>query len=154
MHLERGQKYNKTKCSSVFFSSFITAIGCWSALLLFWSIVSCWLNSWPSHWWCSVNGFRGCCWLARMIIVEWANELSKMLNSHCKLLNIFFFWIIFSKNQIIEFWWMIWFWLSCIHSAVTNCLYFVLTAFIVISVQFCHVVLIYLLLSGVVLLQQ
>ena len=75
----------KTKRSSVLFNLFISAIG-WLALFSF-----CWFDCWLGHWWSNVNSLKSCCWLVKIIFIKQANELSKMLNGRCKLLDIFFF---------------------------------------------------------------
>ena len=49
---------------------------CWSSPLLFGGELDCW----PSHWWRSVNGRKSCCRLVRMVLVERANELPKVLD--------------------------------------------------------------------------
>ena len=74
---EKAKNTIKTKCSSVFFSSVVSVIAWWLASLLFWSRLS---DGWPGHWWCSVDGLRGCCWLVKMILVERADKLLKVLN--------------------------------------------------------------------------
>ena len=108
-HLKKAKNTIKIKRSSVFFSSFVSALAWWSTSLSFRSRRSdrwlgCWLDGWPGHRWCSVDGLRGRCRLVRMIFVERADELPKVLNGRCRLPGIFFFWITFPRNQIVEPW--------------------------------------------------
>ena len=67
----------KIKRSSVFFSSFVGAVG-WSSSLLFGRLHG--LDCRSSHWWYGVDSKRSCGWLVRMIFVERADELSEVLD--------------------------------------------------------------------------
>ena len=49
-----------------------------SLLLLFERLSG--LGCWSSHRWCGVDGRRNCCRLIRMVLVERADELSKVLD--------------------------------------------------------------------------
>ena len=80
-YLKKAKNTIKTKRSLVFFSLFISAIIRWSASLLFQSrLFGCWLDDWLGHRWYSVNGFKDCCRLVRVIFIEQADKLYKMLN--------------------------------------------------------------------------
>ena len=65
-----------------YYLSFIVSFGmlfsasCQSPLLLFGGE----LDYWSSHWYCNVDGRRSHCCLIRMVLVEQANEFSKMLD--------------------------------------------------------------------------
>ena len=48
----------------------------WSSSLLFSGELDCW----PSHWWRGVDRRRGRCRLVRMVFVEQADELPKVLD--------------------------------------------------------------------------
>ena len=78
--LKKAKNTIKTKRSSVLFNLFVGAVS-GSASLLFWSRwLGCWLDGWPGHRWCSVNGLRSRCRLVRMILMERADELPKVLD--------------------------------------------------------------------------
>ena len=57
---------------SILFSLFVGAVS-WSASLLLNDRLGCWLDCRSSHWRSRINKRRGCCWLLRVIFVEWAN---------------------------------------------------------------------------------
>ena len=48
----------------------------WSSSLSFGGELGCW----PSHRWRGVDGRRGCCRFVRMVLVEQADELPKVLD--------------------------------------------------------------------------
>ena len=81
--VERGSYPNlskntiKFKCSSVLFSSFVSAVG-WSSSLSFGR--SSWLDCRSSHRWYSVNSRRSRCRLVRVVLVERADELPEVLD--------------------------------------------------------------------------
>ena len=95
----------KFKCSSVFFSSFVSAIS-WPSSLLFKRLsgLDCRFDCWFSHRWCGVDSKRSCSQLVRMIFMERAVELSEMLNRWSWLPGILFLWISFPWDQIVETW--------------------------------------------------
>ena len=80
------------------FSSFIGAVLSWPALLLLYGY---WSDSWFGHRSYSVDGLRDHCSLIRMILVEQADELPKVLDRWSWLLSILFFWIAFPGYQIV-----------------------------------------------------
>ena len=67
----------KIKRSSVLFSSFVSAVG-WSSLLSFGRPSR--LDCRSGHRWCVVNSRRSRGRLVRMVLVEWADELSEVLD--------------------------------------------------------------------------
>ena len=67
----------KIKCSSVLFSSFVTAVG-WSSSLSFGRPSR--LDCWSGHRWCGVNSRRSRGRLAKMVLVERADELFEVLD--------------------------------------------------------------------------
>ena len=67
----------KIKCSSVLFNSFVSAVG-WLSSLLFERLRG--LDCWSSHRWYGVDSRRSRGWLLRMIFVEQADKLSKVLD--------------------------------------------------------------------------
>ena len=80
------------KRSLVFFSSFVSILGC-SSLLLFRRLkgLDCHSDCWSSHRWCDVNSGRSRSWLVRILLVKQANEFSKMLDRWSWLPGILFF---------------------------------------------------------------
>ena len=84
----------KLKRSSIF-SSFVSAVGL-SSLFLFGRLRG--LDCWSNHRWCSVNSRRSHGRLVRMILVEWADKLSEMLDHWGWLLGILFLRISFPWN--------------------------------------------------------
>ena len=53
------------------------------------------------------------------------NQLLKMHDCQCKLPGVFFFWIAFLQNEIIEVWYLI-VGLLIVHRAVNDCFDFIL----------------------------
>ena len=91
----------KIKRSSVFFSSFVSAVG-WLSSLLFERLR--WLDCQSSRWWCCIDNRRSRGWLIRMIFVERADELFEVLDRWSWLPGILFFWISFPWDQIVKTW--------------------------------------------------
>ena len=91
----------KFKRSSVRFSLFVSAVG-WSSLSLFGR--SSQFDCWSSHRWCGVNSRWSYGWLVRIVFVEWADKLSKVLDYWSWLPGILFLWISFPWDQIVEIW--------------------------------------------------
>ena len=48
---------------------------------------------WSNHWWCGVDSRKSCYRLVRMVLVERADELSKVLDRWGWLPDILFLWI-------------------------------------------------------------
>ena len=88
---------NKTNSDAFLVASldaFCSTSFCWLFLLLFGEE----LDYWSSYQWSNVNGRRGCCRLVRMVLVEQADELSKVLDRWGLLPGILFLWIPFPRH--------------------------------------------------------
>ena len=80
-------------------SAFLSAF-CWLPLFLLQRLSG--LNCWSSHQWYSVDSRKSCCWLVKMVFVEWADKFSKVLDHWGWLPGVFFLRVSFSWNQIVE----------------------------------------------------
>ena len=109
---------------------------------------------WSGYWWRGIDGRKSRCWLVKMVLIEQANELSKVLDRWGWLPGIFFLWIPFPRHQVVETWQVTRFWLSCIDHAVPNCFHLVFLYLFVACVQFLHVFLMHPLFPCGVLFQQ
>ena len=79
-------------------NAFCSTFFCWSSSLLFSGKFDCW----SSYRWCNIDGRGDCCRLVKMVLVEWADEFSKVLDRWGWLSGIFFLWIPFPRHQVVE----------------------------------------------------
>ena len=59
------------------------------------------LDCWFSHWWYGINSRRSRRRLVRMVLVERADELSKVLDCGERFPDVLFFWVTFPCHQIL-----------------------------------------------------
>ena len=72
----------------------LLSASCWSSLFLLQRLSR--LDGWSNYWWCSVDSRRSCCQLVRIVLVEQADELFKVLDHWGYLPGDFFLWISFT----------------------------------------------------------
>ncbi len=89
----------------------------WTATLSFWLF---W-NHWSDHWWSGIQGWRGCCWLFWMLLMEGADQFPEVYDYWWRFPGIFFFWVAFLQNEVIEAWYLTVVYLLAIHCAVNDC---------------------------------